>query len=240
MLTSFLRVDAPRALRAVRALVADPDDLPQVFALIEVLSGDTLARLARRMEKHAEGRRILATRPDIVSMLQDREALRRMPEGSLARTYLDFLESEGISAEGIRDAQARGQHGTKPLSPEQRYLSDRLRDTHDLWHAVTGYRGDVLGESALLAFTLAQTWNPGIAVILAVGLWKTLGAPAARAVIIDGFRRGRRAAWLPAVAWEELLQQPIGEIRARLSVSAPPTYTPIRSAELKAAMAPAA
>lgn len=240
MLTSFLSVDAPRAVRAVRALIADPDDLPQVFALIEVLSGDTHARIVRRMEQHPAGRRILATRPEIVQVLQDREALRRMPEGSLARTYLDFLESEGISAEGIRAAQARGQQGTKKLSPLQFYVGERMRDTHDLWHAVTGYRGDVLGESALLAFTLAQTWNPGIAVILAVGMWKTLGTPAARAVIGEGFRRGRQAAWLPATAWEELLPQPIGEVRARLSIGAPPIYTPIRSAELKAAMAPAA
>ena len=113
-----------------------------------------------------------------------------------------------------------------------------MRDTHDLWHAVTGYRGDVLGETALLAFTLAQISNAGIAVILAVGLWKTMGIPAARGVIIEGFRRGRRAAWLPAEAWEELLSQPIGAVRARLNLGDPPVYTPVRSAELKGDMAP--
>lgn len=240
MLTSFFSVEAPRAVRAIRALLADPDDLPQVFVLIEALSGNTLARIERRMQTHADGRRILATRPDLVAQLQDREALRRLPEGSLGRTYLDFLESEGISAQGIRDAQARGYSGTKKLTPQQIFVSDRMRDTHDLWHAVTGYRGDVLGETALLAFILAQTKNPGIAAILAVGMWKTLGAPAARALIVEGFRRGGRAAWLPAVAWEDLLAQPIAEVRARLRIDAPPVYTPVRSAQLKAAMAPAA
>lgn len=239
MFKSLLSVEVQRAIHAIRTLLADPDDLPQVFTLIEALSGNTIARVARKMEKSQGGQRILATQPAIVSQLEDREALRRMPEGSLARTYLAFLESEGISAAGIRDAQERGRSGTKVLSPAQAYVSERLRDTHDLWHAVTGYHGDVLGETALLAFSLAQTWNPGIAVLVALGLWKTSGAPAAAALIIDGFRRGRRAAWLPGEAWEELLAQPIGEVRARLNVGAPPVYTPVRSIQLKAAMAAA-
>ena len=46
------------------------------------------------------------------------------------------------------------------------YISDRMRDTHDLWHAVTGYKGDLIGEASLLGFSLAQTHNPGIAMIV--------------------------------------------------------------------------
>ena len=233
---SFFRVEAPRAVRAVRALLADPDDLPQVFTLIEALSHGTIVRLERRLRQH-QGGWLLATRPEIVAQLEDREALRRLPEGSLGRTYLAFLESEGISAAGIRDAERRGLSGTRQLSTGQAFVTDRMRDTHDLWHAVTGYRGDLLGETALLAFTLAQTWNPGIAVILAVGLWKMSGAPQARALVIDGFQRGRRAAWLLGEEWEELLAQPIEALRERLKVSAPPAYTPVRSVELKAAAA---
>ena len=34
-----------RALRAAKTLAADPDDLPQVFTIIESLSGRTLQRL---------------------------------------------------------------------------------------------------------------------------------------------------------------------------------------------------
>lgn len=240
MLASILRGETPRALAAIRALLANPDDLPQVFTLIEELSGNTLARIERRMQKDQSGRRLLQDRPDVVKLLTDRDALRRLPEGSLGRTYLDFVESEGISAQGIREAQERGQLRNKPLTPDQEFLHGRLRDTHDLWHAVTGYRGDLLGETALLAFILAQSWNPGIAVILGVGLAKTIGAPAARAVITKGYQRGRQAAWLISVAWEELLAMPIEEVRRRLRIDAPPVYTPIRSADLKAAMAAAA
>ena len=49
--------------------------------------------------------------------------------------------------------------------------------------------------------------------------------------------RSRRAAWLPAQEWEKLLGLPVGEVRRRLSLDAPPVYTEIRSAQLKAASA---
>jgi ubiquinone biosynthesis protein COQ4 len=229
--------DAPlKAARAVRALVADPDDLPQVFTVLEALSGDTLGRLVRRLGESARGRRLLAERPEIVPLLEDREALRSLPAGSLGRAYLEFMEAEAISAAGIQEADARGRSEPGEIPPDQAYVFRRMRDAHDLWHAVTGYRGDVLGETALLAFTLAQTKNPGVALLVAVGLYKTQGGPA-RALIVDGFRRGQRAAWLPEQEWEAMLARPLAEVRAELRVSAPPVYIPIRSADLRAAAA---
>ena len=176
MPTLHTQLEPRRALRAARALVADPDDLPQVFTIIESLSGSTLARMARRFERTESGRRLFASRPDIVTLLEDRESLRRLPEGSLGRAYLAFVESEGITPEGIRAAGAQGMTDRAIPAPYD-YLHARLRDTHDLWHAAIGYKGDVLGETALLAFILAQTRNPGIALIVAIGLLKTLDSP---------------------------------------------------------------
>ncbi len=235
----YLQFAPRRALAAARILADDPDDLPQVFTIIESFSADTLQRIANRMRETETGRRVLESRPDIVEKLADREALARMPEGSLARTYLAFVEREKISAEGIRDAAAMGTKHVHELPKPLDFVHQRMRDTHDLWHAVTGYSGDVLGESALLAFTFAQTWNPGIALIIAIALAKTANAPnggaAARKTMLDGFRRGQRAAWLPGQAWESMLALPIEEVRKRLSLDAPPVYTESRSSELKAA-----
>lgn len=227
-----------RALRAARVLANDPDDLPQVFTIIESLSGDSLDRIARRMRRSETGRRVLATRPDVVGLLADRAALARLPEGSLGRAYLAFVLRENISAEGIRAAATKGMEHVSELPAPLDFVHQRMRDTHDLWHAVTGYSGDVLGETALLAFTFAQTWNPGIALVLAIGLAKTIGGEHgkdARKTILEGFRRGREAAWLPGQEWESMLALPVDEVRRRLRVDAPPVYTEIRSWELKAA-----
>lgn len=233
---AYIQFQPMRALRAARILFADPDDLPQVFTIIESLSGNTLERIWRRMNAEESGRRLLAEQPDLVQKLLDRDALARLPEGTLGRAYLDFVERENISADGIRAAAEKGMERTLPAPLD--FVSARMRDTHDLWHVVTGYSGDVLGEVALLAFIFAQTWNPGVALIIGLGLAKTLGATRgedSRKVIADGFQRGRHAVWLPAVEWEKLLELPLSQVRAQLSAGAPAVYTPIRSAQLKAA-----
>lgn len=224
--------DLRRAGRAITALVRDPDDLPQVFTILESLSGTAPHRLLRSFQRSASGARLLRDRPDLVARLDDREALRRLPEGSLGRAYLAFVESENISPAGIRDASARGLSAKARLADFE-YLHGRMTDTHDLWHTVTGYQGDVVGEAALLAFYLAQNWNAGVALIVAAAWWKGRDSGIGP-VIAEGWRRGRAAAWLPAQEWESLLARPLSEVRATLGLGAPPVYEPVRAAEYRA------
>jgi len=225
------RYDLPRAGRELKALMQNPDDLPRVFGLVEALQGTAAERLRAGFEGTQTGRRLLAQQPDIVPVLTNREALRAMPEGSLAHAYLAFVESEGISAEGLLEAAAEGE---REMAPDQfRWQRARMRDTHDLWHALTGYQGDVLGELALLAFLLGQHWHPGVALVVAGAFSKGLAGEGGW-LVAEGFVRGKRAAWLPSQPWEELLPLPVAEVRARLHVGAPPTYVPVRSSELRA------
>jgi ubiquinone biosynthesis protein COQ4 len=226
------RFDLRRAARALAALLRDPDDLAQVFTLIEAISGTAPHRLLLGFRGTEAGARILRDRPDIVPLLADRESLRALPDGTLGRAYLAFVESEGISAEGIRDASTERTSGRRRPDVFV-YLHERMRDTHDLWHVVTGYKGDVLGELALLAFMLGQHWNSGVALIVVTALIKGLGRGETH-LIREGFRRGRAAAWLPAQDWESLLALPLDEVRARLVLSFPPVYTPVRTTQLRA------
>jgi ubiquinone biosynthesis protein COQ4 len=235
----YVQWNPRRAFRAALVLAKDPDDLPQVFTIIESLSADTLHRVARRLARSPSGQRLLASRPDIVDRLADRAWLAGLPQGSLGRAYLAFVEREKISADGIRVAGDKGMTNEVPMPDPLDWVHARMRDTHDVWHAATGYSGDVLGETALLAFSFAQTWNPAIGLIIVIGLLKTIGAKTghahARRTIFDGFRRGRRAAWLGETEWEALLALPLTDVRKRLGLGEAPEYTEIRSAELKAA-----
>jgi len=239
-----MQLDPVRAARAARIIASDPDELPQVFTIIESLSADTMYRIGARMLRSEKGRRLVSGRPDIVNILADRPALARMPEGSLGRAYLSFVEREKISADGIRAAEKEGGQNLRLPAPLD-WVKGRMRDTHDLWHAATGYSGDVLGEIALLAFSFAQVWNPGVGLVVVIGLMK-MGIlevgdkDEVRRTIWDGFRRGRKAAWLPEQEWESMLALPVEEVRKRLSLDAPPVYREMRSAELKAVLAQAA
>ena len=224
--------DLPRAGRALSALLRDPDDLPQVFTLIDAISGTAPHRLLRGFRRTERGSRLLRDRPDIVPMLSDRTWLRSLPEDTLGRAYLAFVESEGISADGIRTASLDAK--TRRHRPDSFvYLQQRMRDTHDIWHALTGYKGDVLGELSLLAFTLGQHWNTGVAMIIAAALIKGWSGELS-GMVRDGFRRGRSSAWLPPQEWESLLSLPLATVRKRLKIAEPPRYVPLRTADMRA------
>ncbi|MFO0611751.1 MAG: Coq4 family protein [Polyangiaceae bacterium] len=219
-----------RAARALSALLRNPDDTKQVFTLVEALSSGPDRKFVAKMASTRSGQRLLEGKPDLFARLGDREALARLPEGSLGRAYLEFMATGRLDAGFLVRASAQGGLAHEG-DAEDDYVGRRLRDQHDLWHVVTGYRGDLLGEASVLAFTFAQTWNVGIGVIVAAA-FATTKDPDAHRMFLDAFARGVRAAWLPAVEWEELLELPLEEVRARLRVGPPVVYEPFWSSEL--------
>lgn len=218
------------AARAVLALLRNPDDTAQVFRLVGA-TGGTPAGLVRAFERSAGGQALLAERPDVRPLLEDRAALARLPEGSLGRAYLAFMESDRLDAGFLVEADRKENPRRAGETDAERWIGERLRDTHDLWHALTGYGGDVLGEAALLAFSFAQTRGPAIGILSSVAFLHADDEDARR-LILDGFARGLSAAWLPGVRWEGLLAEPVVELRERLRVGAPRAYAPVRAAEL--------
>jgi ubiquinone biosynthesis protein COQ4 len=212
----------------MRSLLADPDDTPKVFEIIDALSGNTGERLFRRFAASPAGARVLRERRDLLATLGDTARLQELPPGSLGRVYADFVAREQLSARGLYEANMQGGR-REDLDADRRLFGDRLRDMHDLWHVVTGYGRDLLGEGSLLAFSFAQTRNPGVGFIVGVALLKA-GDATARRFLIAAWRRGRRARWLPAEDWEALLEQPLEAVRTHLQVGNPPAYVPVRSA----------
>ena len=223
------------AWRALRCLIKDPNDTAQVFHIIRALGGPSLVRGMRRFRATAIGSRVMAQQLDLIDTLRDRKRLAALPKGTLGRAYCDFTRREGISADGLAIASTRNAAGDPAAvlsDADLHRYAERMRDQHDLWHAVTGYGRDPFGEVCLLAFTYAQTSNRGIGVIVFVGAWRLgqeLGAGAVRAVWA-AYRAGRRARWLPEQDWETLLGASLEDARRRLAVPPPTAYLALRSA----------
>ena len=121
IVSDFKGVKPLQALRSVRALIANPDDTGEVFKIIQALKGGSLSRAVERLRSTPEGRELLRTKPDILSVLNDREALRAMPEGSVGRAYLRFVESQSLSADGLVAASEEAPRG-EGLSPDESWL----------------------------------------------------------------------------------------------------------------------
>ena len=215
--------DWQRAWQALQNLIADPNRTDQVFEIIGGLSGDAFERAFARFTATAEGRRLLAERPSLLAALSDRNALEALPEGSFGRAYADFMGAGQLDAAGLVEAdQTAAQNVPRDYEPDPdfEYFGDRLRDMHDLWHVLTGYGRDELGEAANLAFTLGQVWNVGVAFIVAAAMVlgpKDLSCHWQR-YLYQAWRRGRRASLLSAAPYERLLPLQLDEVRRRLAV----------------------
>jgi ubiquinone biosynthesis protein COQ4 len=213
------------AFRALWDLAQDNDDTTHVFRIVGALRGAADANNVVRMRETAIGRQILDERRSMLDVLADRERLRALPEDSLGRVYLDFMEREGLSAEGLAEA---GEHGhAEGGDLDEKIFREWARDSHDLWHVLTGYGRDPLGELCLLGVLYSQIRSPGTAFISLLGLLQVQleypGAPTVRAVL-QGFRIGRRAEWMIAQDWQALLERPFEEVRRELGIERPTRY----------------
>jgi ubiquinone biosynthesis protein COQ4 len=238
-MSDFKGVKPLQALRSVRALIANPDNTAEVFKIIQALKGGSITRAVERLESTPQGRRLLQDKPDIVPVLNDREALRAMPEGSLGRAYLKFVESQSLSADGLVAASEEAPRGVG-LNKEESWLGNRLRDIHDLQHVMCGYGRDPLGELCLLSFMVTQTPNRGIAFIVFMARRKARQETKLFCVddcIDEGRRIGQAATWFATVNWEERLAEPLAQLRSELGIGKPTLYrNALRSfAELESA-----
>ena len=182
-----------------------------------------ISRLHRAMLSNPTGRRILRERPRISSKNMKLEVLRQMPENSVGRVYAAWLDREGVTPD-TRD----------PVryidDPEEAYVMQRYRETHDFTHAITGLPVIIEGELAVKAFEFANTLLPMTALsLVAVVRLK----PIERKRFFDIYlpwavRNGIKAEEVINVYWEEELETDADELRQRLGIERPPDLREIR------------
>ncbi len=212
------------AYTAVKALFDDPEDTEKVFTVISSLRGDSLEEAYRRFKATPTGSRVLRDQVDLLKTLQNRDELAQLGAESFGAAYLEFVKSQDLTADGLVDAsyEVTEQIGNSDVL---RY-TERVRDMHDLWHTLTRYGREPLGEACLLAFTYAQLRNPGVAFILVLGtqrLTRGYGRGTVRA-LLRAHKDGKRARWLAAESFEDLLSQDIEVVRENLGIPEPTAY----------------
>ena len=156
--------------QATRAALANPEDTSQVFRIAEALTFGSPERMLRRFRGDADG--APAARPSATTCSRScatATAWPRCPRAASAAPTSRSSSREGITADGLVEASMDGTDARYYEDDDLGWMRVRMRDSHDLWHTVTGYKGDLLGEASLLAFTFAQTRHPGIGFLAALG-----------------------------------------------------------------------
>lgn len=223
-----LRYRPLKAWRHFRNLVKNKEDTEQVFRIFESLPWKGMPDAAKAFLGSPKGQAIMASEPRLPEILDDHAALRRLPSGSVAHAYCDFMEREGLSAQGLVDEFARFLRDRPAYEDQFALYLDRIRDTHDLLHILTGYGRDALGEQCVLAFSYSQQPSLGNLFIAYAGGIEILrsvkrGAPVMRA-IREGQRLGRACPRVAELPVRQVLALPLEEARAWLNISPPRHY----------------
>lgn len=217
-----------KALRHFGKLVEDKEDTAQVFHIIEAMKTKKGHQEGWDFIRSPEGQRFLNDNVDIPAALDDHARWADLPANSVAQKYIAFMKREGLSAQGLVDESHRWESADQRPKDLTQWYFDRLRDTHDLFHVLTGYGRDAIGEAALLGFSYEQNHNPGVIFIAYAGarqIKKVSGTKAPiYAAVREGQRLGKAAAKLAHQDVEALMREDITQARARLNIGKPETY----------------
>lgn len=183
---------------------------------------------ARRFCQSAHGRRLMETEPFLPDILDDHEALLKLPENSVAHAYVAFMKREGLSAAGLVAESDKMRKGRPVFQDQIQWYGNRLRDTHDLLHILTGYGRDALGEQCALGFTYGQDRAWGSLLIAWAGAYELkrrfgTDAPVYGAVA-EAQRMGKAAKKIFEQDIRALLAEPLEEARKRLGVGQSTQY----------------
>jgi ubiquinone biosynthesis protein COQ4 len=216
-----------KALKAFRQLANNKEDTEQVFEIIRALSGSSILKNYHRLLTTSEGGRQAYLGEELADRLVDRDWLAQFAPGTVGGYYRDFIALRDLSAYGLADESRKlGEVDVDAAHPVAWFMR-RLRDIHDIWHVLTGYGTDALGEASVVAFTYGQLSNFSLAFLSAGAALELHKAhwnqPYARA-IFQGYRHGRKAAWLPAQDYLKLFETPLEDARAELKLRRPTVY----------------
>ncbi len=217
-----------KVLHHFRKLVEDKEDTEQVFHIIEATKGRRSHAQAHAFIRSPEGQKFMAEGVNIPAMLDDHGRWAGCGPETVAAHYIAFMKREGLSAAGlVAESHKWAPPESLPQDQTQWYF-DRLRDTHDLFHVLTGYGRDALGEACLLGFSYEQNHNKGILFIAYAGarqIGKVSGTRAPLfAAIREGRRLGRAAAKIAHQDIAALMREDIAAARARLGIGKPDVY----------------
>ena len=216
-----------RAWKNFRLLMKDKEDTSLVFKIYESLPSKQFMPRIEQLALSERGDMLRASEPSLPEILDDHAELRRTPKGSLAHAYCDFMETEGLTAAGLVAEADR--LGRKKYDDVVQWFSERSRDTHDLFHVLTGYGRDALGEQCVLLFTHGQSPTQGHLLIGYAGsLNIKLQIKGSKAPVMGAVnqakRTGRGAPALMEQPIRELLKQPVEDVRRALNIPEPTLY----------------
>lgn len=140
--------------------------------------------------------------------------LQKLTEGSVGKVYSDHMVKNNLQPDFYK---------IHAIVNDTTYMMMWMRQTHDFWHAITGFQTSVPHELGLQAFMQAQVNTP-LAPLLIGGriiaaTFKNFGE--VREIldsVSKGWTMGRDAKCIFPIHWDKHLQTPMSELRKEFGI----------------------
>lgn len=206
------------ALGSAGMALYDPYRHDMVAVLGETTGLQALKVLREQMRRHPEGAQILQERPRISLSNLNLGRLRSLPEGSLGREYLRFLDENRVSP----DTRAP----TRFVDDEElAYVIQRYREIHDMLHTLLGMPTNILGEIVVKWFEAVQMRLPMC--ILGALFGPVRLSIQSQCLLVSelipwAVESGRRSPCVLNLYYEHRWEQPLKALREELGIADPP------------------
>jgi ubiquinone biosynthesis protein COQ4 len=144
----------------------------------------------------------------------DLAALHQLPVDTLGYQYANYMLSHQL------------QHLVAPLAAtESEFIDTHMRETHDIWHVVTGSPISMLGEIQLQAFCVAQLQRSRFWMalmtknLLKATIYDIEAADGYLTALTTGWIMGKAAQPLFGIDWISMWELPLDRVRASLDIT---------------------
>lgn len=200
------------AVKYVKKIVKNPTNTKNIFALATAVNGPSLIKMYDKLLETKEGGELACKLPEFADIYP---LLDKCPEGSVGHT---LLIDQKYSLESLIRISKSGTTNSINVKHPYLWVARRVRDTHDLYHMLTGYRMDVLGEGCVAAFTYAQTKSNLWGIIMLIVIWFFKGSPRKILAILEAYSRGKKCSWLLGENYESMIYENLDDCRKRLNL----------------------
>lgn len=231
------KIDYKKLFKALKkALLHPTNGLVFVAQVIRHGSGPSLKYTYRKMLDSRVGGEMAFKNEEISEYIP---TLKDRPEGSVGRACYEMFKEHQmkvikISRRSSNDEWIEAKH---PYN----WMARRYRDTHDIWHILTGYPTSSEGEMCVTMFSFMQTralsWLIISLTVLFVGgpggikkLIRNMTYTRFR-MVYEAYQSGKNAKFLLAEDYDKLLSENLHDARKRLNIK-PPRFFVDRSSNL--------
>jgi ubiquinone biosynthesis protein Coq4 len=200
-------------LKAFFHLVANPNDTIRVYKLQDQLDKNVDPKEVEKVFLEVEIYR---------QMVEDHylapdykiDDLAKCAPGTLGYAYYRHMKDNGFDKDF---------YPAKKVVDVYTYVGQRLNETHDLWHVLTGYSPSLEDEIGLQGFYAAQLESPFQMMIIGAGLLhaalinRNMIRPMMEA-IEAGWKNGKVAKYLAVPHWEEMWDRSLEDIRREFNI----------------------